>query len=145
MLPELLGELIKQGLRRGRCDREVVQALHPHRSGCGLAGGKRVEMDCADGYTTLTVLKNHWVLYFDSESVSHSVLSNSLRPQGLCPPGPSVHGILQVRILQWAAISSSRGIFLTQGLNLGLLHWQADSLPSEPPGKPLNTLNRRII
>ena len=25
------------------------------------------------------------------------------------------------------------GIFLTQGLNLGLLHWQADSLPSEPP------------
>ena len=29
-----------------------------------------------------------------------------------------------------------QGIFPTQGLNLGLLHWQADSLPSEPPGKP---------
>ena len=28
-----------------------------------------------------------------------------------------------------------QGIFLTQGLNLCLLHWQADSLP-EPPGKP---------
>ena len=27
-------------------------------------------------------------------------------------------------------------IFLTQGSDLGLLHWQADSLPSEPPGKP---------
>ena len=27
-------------------------------------------------------------------------------------------------------------IFLTQGLDLGLLHWQADSLLSEPPGKP---------
>ena len=25
------------------------------------------------------------------------------------PPGPSVHGILQARILQWVAISSSRG------------------------------------
>ena len=23
--------------------------------------------------------------------------------------------------------------FLTQGSNLGLLHWQADSLPPEPP------------
>ena len=30
----------------------------------------------------------------------------------------------------------SPGIFPTQGLNLGLLYWQADSLPSEPPGKP---------
>ena len=32
-----------------------------------------------------------------------------------------------------------QGIFLTQGLNqrlLCLLHWQADSLPLAPPGKP---------
>ena len=29
-------------------------------------------------------------------------------------------GILQIRILEWVAISSSRGILLTQGLNLGL-------------------------
>ena len=28
------------------------------------------------------------------------------------------------------------GIFLTQGSNPGLLHWQADSLLSEPPGEP---------
>ena len=42
-----------------------------------------MEIDCADGYTTLNILKNHCVLYFDSESVSHSVLPNSLRPQGL--------------------------------------------------------------
>ena len=38
-----------------------------------------------------------------------------------------------------------QGIFPTQGLNLGFLHWQVDSLPSEPPGKPtiyhLNTFN----
>ena len=30
----------------------------------------------------------------------------------------------------------SPGVFKTQGLNPGLLHWQAESLPSEPPGKP---------
>ena len=56
------------------------------------------------------------------------------------PPGSSVHGIFQARILEWVAISSSRGIFPTQRLNrgiLGLLHRQADSLPLAPPGKPL--------
>ena len=37
-------------------------------------------------------------------------------------PGPSVHGILQARILEWVAMPSSRGIFLTQGSNLSLLH-----------------------
>ena len=37
------------------------------------------------------------------------------------PPGSSVHGILQARILEWVAIPSSRGIFPTQGSNLGLL------------------------
>ena len=38
------------------------------------------------------------------------------------PPGSSDHGILQVRILEWVAIPFSRGIFLTQGLDPGLLH-----------------------
>ena len=39
------------------------------------------------------------------------------------PLGSSVHGILQARILEWAAIPFSRGsIFLTQGLNPHLLH-----------------------
>ena len=37
-------------------------------------------------------------------------------------PGSMVHGIFQARILEWAAISFSRGIFPTQGSNLGLLN-----------------------
>ena len=48
----------------------------------------------------------------------------------LCPwnsPGKNIgvdcHSLLQ-------------GIFPTQGLNLGLLHWQVGSLLSEPPAKP---------
>ena len=36
-------------------------------------------------------------------------MSNSLQPFGLYPPGSSVHGIFQVRILEWVLISSSRG------------------------------------
>ena len=38
------------------------------------------------------------------------------------PPGSGVHEIFQARILEWVAISFSRGIFLTQGLNPGLSH-----------------------
>ena len=45
------------------------------------------------------------------------------------PLGSSVHGILQARILEWVAIPFSRGLFLTQGLNQHLLHWQVDFLP----------------
>ena len=53
--------------------------------------------------------------------------------------GSSVHGILQARILEWVAMPF-RGTFPTQGLNPGLLHWQADSLLCEPPGKPVRTI-----
>ena len=65
-------------------------------------------------------------------------MSNSLSMDH-SPPGSSVHGILQARILEWVALPSSRGILLIQGLNphlLGLLHWQTCSFPLLPPGKP---------
>ena len=38
------------------------------------------------------------------------------------PPGFSVHGILQARILEWVTIPFFKGTFPTQVLNLGLLH-----------------------
>ena len=38
-----------------------------------------------------------------------------------CPPGSSVHGILQPRIPERVAIPFSRRIFLTQRSNLGIL------------------------
>ena len=43
-------------------------------------------------------------------------------PMDYSPPGSSVHGILQARILEWVTMPSSRGIFPTQGSNLCLLH-----------------------
>ena len=41
--------------------------------------------------------------------LSHSVGSDSLWPRGLLPTRSSVHGIFQAKILEWIAISSSRG------------------------------------
>ena len=62
-------------------------------------------------------------------------------PMDCSLPGSSVHEILQARILEWVASPFSRGSFLTQGLNLQILHcrqilyylsylgsWRADSL-----------------
>ena len=53
-------------------------------------------------------------------------------------PGSSVHGILQARILEWVVVPSPGGLpnprIETRSPTL-----EADSLPSEPPGKPKNS------
>ena len=51
----------------------------------------------------------------------------------------SVHGILQAKILEWGAISFSRGSSWSRD-QTQTLALQADSLPSEPPGKAVNYL-----
>ena len=58
-----------------------------------------------------------------------SVISDSLQSMDCSPPASSLHGISQARILEWVAIFLLKGIFLTQGSNLHLQHWQTDSLP----------------
>ena len=57
-------------------------------------------------------------------------------PMDCCWPGSSVHGILQTRMLEVGCHALLQGVFLTPGLNLCLLAWQADSLPSEPQESP---------
>ena len=62
-------------------------------------------------------------------------------PMDCSPPDLSVHRILQARILEWVAISSSRGSSQPQIWNLHLLwllHWQVGSLPLCHLGSPLN-------
>ena len=39
-------------------------------------------------------------------------------PMDYCPPGPSVHGIFQARILEWGAIPFSRGSSQTRDQTL---------------------------
>ena len=52
-------------------------------------------------------------------------------------PGYSIHGIFQARILEWIAIPSP-GDFSNPEIKPGFLALQADTLSSEPPGKPIN-------
>ena len=51
-------------------------------------------------------------------------------------PGSFVHGILQARILEWVAISFSRVSSRPRDQTLSSA-LQADSLCSEPQGKPM--------
>ena len=50
--------------------------------------------------------------------------------RAVCSQGPLLRG---ERLNGFFFFFFFRGIFPTQGLNPGLLHWQADSLPTEPP------------
>ena len=54
-------------------------------------------------------------------------------PMDCSPPGSSVHGILQTRILEWIAIPFSRGSSQPRD-RTQVSCLQANSLPSEPPG-----------
>ena len=60
-------------------------------------------------------------------------------PLDYSPPGSSVHGILQARMLEWVAMPFSRGSSQPRdwtGVSYINLHWQVRSLPLAPPGKP---------
>jgi len=54
-------------------------------------------------------------------------------PRECSSPGSSVHGILQARILEWAAMPSFQGSS-DPGIKAKSPELQADSLLSEPPG-----------
>ena len=74
------------------------------------------------------------LLYFVVKSLSRFWLFSD--PMDCSPPGSSVHGILQARILEWVAISSSRGSSGPES-NPRLRHWQADSWSLSHQGSPL--------
>ena len=69
-----------------------------------------------------------------SESVSQSC-QTLCNPMGCSPPGSSVHGILQARILEWVAFPSP-GDLPDPGIESESPTLQADALPSEPLEKP---------
>ena len=56
-------------------------------------------------------------------------------PMNYSLPGSSVHGILQARMLEWVAVSSSSQQRSNPSLLL-LLHWQTGSLSLAPPTMP---------
>ena len=66
--------------------------------------------------------------------LSHFSRVDSCNPTD-SPPGSSVHGTLQERTLEWLPFPSP-GDRPDPGIKLASPALQADSLPSEPPGRP---------
>ena len=78
--------------------------------------------------------------------VSRSVVPDSLQPMDCSPPGSSVHGIFQTRILEWFAISFSRGSSPPRDQTRVLLHcrqilanWATAETVKPPPPPPSPT------
>ena len=67
---------------------------------------------------------------------SHLIVVWLWDPVDYSPPGSSIHGILQARILEWVAIPFYRGS--SQPRDRTTL--QADALTPEPPGQPKSVL-----
>ena len=66
-------------------------------------------------------------------------------PMDCSPPGSSVHGISQARVLEWVAMPCSKGSSQprdqTQVSCISCIHWQVDSLRAALSGKSSNTIN----
>ena len=60
-------------------------------------------------------------------------------PVDCSPPGSSVHGILQARILEWVAMPSFKGSSQLGDQTRSPTLLADFFLPFEPPGKPKNT------
>ena len=90
------------------------------------------------GVIPKTLFRCFFLIHSQTQSWGQTVCMH----QTLCHPidcssqVSSVHGIFQASILEWVAISYSRGIFPNQGSDLRLLHWQVDSFTTVPPGEP---------
>ena len=66
-------------------------------------------------------------------------------PMDCSPPGSSVHGIFQARVLEWGATAFSRG-FSQPGIESVSLALQADSLPLSYLGSlPFNGTIKTVI
>ena len=94
---------------------------------CGIGGNFSI---CIAGFIFLDLLS--FFLMCMSFAQSYPTLRN---PMDCSPPGSSVHGILQARVLEWVAIPSPEDLS-DPGIKPGPPALQADSLPSKPPQKP---------
>ena len=78
---------------------------------------------CGICFVTLTLILPRLLLWW---WFSCSVVSDPLRLHDCSPPGSSVHGIFQARILEWVAVSFSRGA--SQPRDRSLVSYIAGSL-----------------
>ena len=86
-----------------------------------------------------------WILWWEHKRCQLCQTRTLFDPIGYSPQDSSVHGILQARMLEWASIPLSRGSSLLWEIEPGSPTLQADSLPSEPTGMPVESYRRCFL
>ena len=91
------------GIRGSQSEACILLRRHPQ---CSELENVKCEFKEVTQFRKLTELfTSKWML--KNRGYICSVVSNSLRAQGLYSPGSTVHVILQVRTLEWVATSFS--------------------------------------
>ena len=106
--------------------------------GCYRNYLKEILDNCCQ-YLGMDIKKSRWK-YSEAGMSAPSLQSCPylFNPTDCSPPGSSVHGVLQAKILEWVTILFSRGSSQPRDrIHFScLLNWQAHFLPLMPPGKP---------
>ena len=109
----------------GRCSPRASRGVQSRRR---LGGGLHLAelRKLTSKLQVLRFVQLLWQPWACSVTQSHPALCD---PLGCSPPGSSVHETFQARVLEWVAISSSRGSSPPRDWLLRLQPWQAGSLP----------------
>ena len=113
----LQGIFLTQGLDLGLRHCRWILYHMSHRGSLVSALFKKGEL-AKKSFIVLLLAARSWIVcsffciscaWVQCVCVSCSVMSDLCYPMDYSPPGSSLHGILQARILEWVAISFSRG------------------------------------
>ena len=113
-----LGECVYQRNHKLFCSHKVLAlpAINSSRNICShLTLTVRGVRGCSSSMSSEASFPGNSMNKIDFNCVhacvlSSSVMCDSWQPKDYSSPGSSVHGILQARIMEWVAISSSRGL-----------------------------------
>ena len=92
---------VLQEIRKSRDTQKESQCLHGTFNLCQPADSRVTEGSSGGQHCPLLVS--------ESESEASKSYLTLCDPMSCGPPGSSIHGIFQARVLEWVAISSSRG------------------------------------
>ena len=106
-----------------------LQSMGSQRVGNDLATKRQ---NCLMEFFIVYVFYECLLCYLKSESISLSRVRLFVTPIDCSPPGSSVHGIPQARMLEWIAIPFSRDLPDPE-IEPGSPALQTDSLLSKPP------------
>ena len=113
--------------------------IHGQRSLVSYSPWDQKESDTTEQLTLTMTQQSHYWTCILRVCVCAQPCPTLYDPMDCSPPGSSVLGIVQARILEWVAISSSRGSSWPRSqIHISSISYTGRQIfTTEPPGKPL--------